>query len=280
MNKSRFSRLVAGGFAAMVTVTAGGDFDLIQIEQVIGGVNGDTSAQSIQLRMRQFFQCLVSQARLRVHDAAGQNPILLIDITADVFGCNVGDRVLITSAGFADFLNNPIAADFTLTNLIPESYLAAGSLTFEDDFGTIYWRLSWGGDNYIGPNDGSLINDADGDFGPPWPGALPSDGLQALQFQGAATALSTSNADDYTLTAGAAVFTNNNGDSATVTRPAECPWDCDGSNDRSNDGSVGIIDFLTLLAQWGQVGTSCDFDGGGVGINDFLELLANWGPCP
>jgi hypothetical protein len=47
-----------------------------------------------------------------------------------------------------------------------------------------------------------------------------------------------------------------------------------------NDGVVGIVDFLVLLAQWDVVDTPCDFDGGGVGINDFLELLANWGPCP
>ena len=56
-----------------------------------------------------------------------------------------------------------------------------------------------------------------------------------------------------------------------------CPWDCDSGE--SIDGTVGIVDFLTLLAQWGGPG-SCDFDGGGVGITDFLELLANWGPCP
>ncbi len=56
-----------------------------------------------------------------------------------------------------------------------------------------------------------------------------------------------------------------------------CPWDCDGGE--SIDGTVGITDFLLLLAQWGSPG-SCDFDGGGVGINDFLDLLANWGPCP
>ncbi len=54
-----------------------------------------------------------------------------------------------------------------------------------------------------------------------------------------------------------------------------CPWDCGGDN----DGEVGIVDFLSLLAQWGTPST-CDFDGGGVGIVDFLELLANWGPCP
>ncbi len=56
-----------------------------------------------------------------------------------------------------------------------------------------------------------------------------------------------------------------------------CPWDCDSAE--STDGTVGIVDFLALLAQWGGAG-SCDFDGGGVGITDFLALLAHWGPCP
>jgi len=55
-----------------------------------------------------------------------------------------------------------------------------------------------------------------------------------------------------------------------------CAWDLDGS------GSVGINDFLALLAQWGtNPDGPPDFDGDGiVGILDFLELLANWGPCP
>ncbi len=54
-----------------------------------------------------------------------------------------------------------------------------------------------------------------------------------------------------------------------------CPWDLDGG------GSVGINDFLSLLALWGtDPGGPPDFDGDGdVGINDFLELLANWGSC-
>ncbi len=54
-----------------------------------------------------------------------------------------------------------------------------------------------------------------------------------------------------------------------------CPWDCG-----DFDGVVGIVDFLALLAQWGQVDTPCDSSGEGVGIDDFLQLLANWGPCP
>ncbi len=54
-----------------------------------------------------------------------------------------------------------------------------------------------------------------------------------------------------------------------------CPWDLDG------DGTVGITDFLGLLALWGtDPGGPPDFDGDGdVGITDFLELLANWGRC-
>ena len=57
-----------------------------------------------------------------------------------------------------------------------------------------------------------------------------------------------------------------------------CPWDCDGSD----DGQVGILDFLELLAQWGMEDTSCDTGAGdaGVGDNEFEDLLANWGACP
>jgi hypothetical protein len=58
--------------------------------------------------------------------------------------------------------------------------------------------------------------------------------------------------------------------------PPPCPWDCQFIPDRF----VNVVDFLAMLAQWGQVGTSCDFDGGGVGVTDFLLLLGNWGPCP
>jgi hypothetical protein len=55
-----------------------------------------------------------------------------------------------------------------------------------------------------------------------------------------------------------------------------CPWDCAAGG----DGTVDVVDFLALLAEWGQAGTRCDVDGGGVGITDFLAMLAVWGPCP
>ncbi|MHC4765445.1 MAG: hypothetical protein ACYTF2_10085 [Planctomycetota bacterium] len=64
----------------------------------------------------------------------------------------------------------------------------------------------------------------------------------------------------------------------SISASAPCPWDCEAVP----DGSVGVTDFLALLAQWGQIGTSCDFDTGGpgVGVGEFLDLLAYWGPCP
>ncbi len=54
-----------------------------------------------------------------------------------------------------------------------------------------------------------------------------------------------------------------------------CPWDCADGN-----GAVDIVDFLQLLADWGMVGSACDFNGNGVDIVDFLKLLGAWGPCP
>ncbi len=63
------------------------------------------------------------------------------------------------------------------------------------------------------------------------------------------------------------------GESYVIFGPS-CPWDCGDS-----DGNVGIVDFLAVLADWGNP-SPCDFDGGGVGITDFLALLANWGSCP
>lgn len=56
-----------------------------------------------------------------------------------------------------------------------------------------------------------------------------------------------------------------------------CPADLD------EDNTVGMDDFLILLAFWGPCDVVClgDLDGDGVvGINDFLQLLAEWGPCP
>ncbi len=54
------------------------------------------------------------------------------------------------------------------------------------------------------------------------------------------------------------------------------------SEDTDGDGTVGILDFLDVLATWGPCPAPCnsDIDGDGiVGVLDFLAILAAWGPC-
>jgi len=234
-----------GTAAAMTTTSAHANHHLMQIHQVIGGVDGETSAQAVQLRMRAAFQNLMQNGKLWAYDANGENPVLLIDFQDSVPNHGAGVTVLIASPDFGDFTDPAVQPDFVMTNLIPESYLDAGSLTFENNAGTaIWWRLSWGGDNYTGPTTGSATNDADGDFGV-YPGVLPHDGVEALLFQGGATARSTNNADDYDLTAGAAVFTNNAGDDFTVVAPggpvSVCPDDFTINRGLEVSGSFGDI---------------------------------------
>ncbi len=213
-------RILAAALAAILVLgsaPARATFHLMQVEQVIAGVDGDDTVQAIQLRMRAASQQFVSASRLRVTDAAGANPVLLSDITTDVAVGGLGRRVLLATASFASHTSPPAVPDFVLDNAIPSSYLAAGCIQFENNTGAqMLWRLMWGGAAYTGPTTGLTLNDADGNFGPAYSGLVPTGGTQALQFQGTASALSLNNDADYMLTAGAAVFTNNAGDSFTV----------------------------------------------------------------
>lgn len=219
MYRSCAAAFISLGVIASVSSPASAGF-LMQIEQVIGGVNGDTSAQAIQLRMR-LGDSNLQDERLRAWDASGQNPVTLIDFTGGVGSAAHGARVLIATEGFAGYLDTAVEADFLFENPIPESYLAAGRLTFESDAGEIYWSLAFGGSGYTGSTTGTLFNDPDGDFGPAVTGGLPMDDLAGLRFQGEFFASSTSNLADYGLTQGPAVFTNNGGASgAVVPEPA------------------------------------------------------------
>jgi hypothetical protein len=209
------SLLTLIGTLALQT-TAHANFHLMQIEEVIGGVNGDSTAQAIQLRMRSTGENFVASGKLIVFDAAGLNPVTVLDLSTNVTNGALGSHVLIASANFPSHTTPTTVPDFTMTNPIPASYLAAGSLCWESDAGIIYWRLSWGGAGYTGSNIGNTINDLDGNFGPPFGSALPSSGATALQFQGTSSAKSTNNAADYLITTGAAVFMNNAGASFTV----------------------------------------------------------------
>jgi hypothetical protein len=59
---------------------------------------------------------------------------------------------------------------------------------------------------------------------------------------------------------------------------ALCPSDCR----QPPDGAVGVVDFLALLARWGDAagGGPCDVDFDGVvGPADFLWQIDDWGAC-
>jgi hypothetical protein len=208
-------------------------FHLVEIEQVIGGVGGDTSAQAVQLRMRTGGQNLFNGAvRLRAWDAAGANPVLLIAFSGANPASNLAcRRILVATPGFEFTTTPPLdaaAADYVMTTPIPASYLAAGSLTFENTAGTLtYWRLSWGGVSYTGPGTVTTIagggNDADGTMNPPFPGPLPSTGVDALQFTPACATAPTTNLAQYALTAGAATFTANDLATFVVTAAEPVP---------------------------------------------------------
>ncbi len=226
--RNSLRRIFARGLAAAAALclfgpAARASFHLMQIEQVIGGVNGNTAAQAIQLRMRSSFQGLVGQSRLRAWDAAGANPVLLVDLTNSVPNDATGARVLLCTSAFLSMTTPTCVPNVIMTNPIPASYLAAGRITFEDDFGTVYWSLAWGGASYTGSNSGAIDNDANGNFGPAFAGPCPSSGVQALKFTGTATALSTNNAAQYALTSGAAVFTNNTPANFTVNSSCTAP---------------------------------------------------------
>jgi hypothetical protein len=209
-------------------------FHEMQIQQIIAGVNGDASAQAIELRMRVPGQTLVSFTRVKAYDADGANPVLLLDIASNVVNGNAGSHILLATSAFLDKTTPACQPDFILAQPIPAGYLAAGRVTFEDDFGTILWSVAFGGSDYHGSTAGSTVNDLDGEFGPPFGVGLPTTGL-ALVFTHAADALSTNNAADYALTLlGAPVFFNNNEASFTVNIAPLC-----GSADFNCDGDVG-----------------------------------------
>jgi hypothetical protein len=202
-------------------------FHLMEIEQVIGGVGGDTTAQAVQLKMRFAGQQFVGgNARLVARDAAGVNPVVLSTFPVANPDSGACREILLATTGFAARTTPSVGAaqrDF-LMDPIPVAYLPAGSLTFEGAGGSpVYWRVSWGGASYTGSGTvvsvGAGGNDDDGNANPPFAGALPSTNLQALRFTPACAAVSTNNAAQYALTAGTAVFTNNDLAAFTVVGP-------------------------------------------------------------
>lgn len=222
MKVSDIKLLVMIGMIVAASQSAQATFDLTQIQKVIAGVNGNTDAQAVQLRMRLVGQNFLNgQARLVAYDATGSNPVIITTFPLPDPAGGSCREILIASDDFALETTPAAARDYAMNNLIPPSYFAAGSLTFENSIGTIvYWRISWGGDSYTGPTTGNIANDADGEFGSPVLGELPSTDLNALEYiSPCPPGTSASNDVDYALTVDGANFTNNAGDNFDVTGP-------------------------------------------------------------
>jgi len=244
---SRFNKqraAIAIGAVLMGANSTFATFHLMQVEQIVGGVNGDLTAQAIQLRMRTSGQNLVSQGEVCVADANDANPIRVGNMTTNVANGSSGARVLIASASFLNQTTPTTTADFTMSALIPMSYLSAGTLTFRADgvtpcTGTILWRVAWGGAGYTGSTACDLTNDPNGNVAPPFAGPLPSSTLQALKFNGIASATSNNSAADYSVTPGAATFTNNADQNFTlVTQTGACCDDGTGNCTESQTQSA------------------------------------------
>jgi len=250
----------------------------MQIEQVMVSLDGDNTVQAIQLRMRSSFQNQLQFAKLVVRNAQGLNPITVVDFTTGVPVSASGSRILVVSPNFAANCNPTAVPNFTMTNLIPASYFAAGRLSFEADGGTVYWSVSWGGAAYTGPQTGDFTNDSNGNFGPAIAGAFPTAGTSAYRFSGTATAASTTNAADYRTVTSNVTFTNNAGNSFVVVLPP--PPRCVG--DYNQDGGFDGADVEAFFVDWeaGQSDADVNEDGG-VDGGDVEVFFTRWesGSC-
>src|SRR5690349_15199851 len=111
----------AGLCAAAPALAQPRTFHVIQMQMVIGGVNGDVTKQAIQMRMRSDFQNQFQNALIRAWDATGANPVVIADGMTAVTNFSTGDTVLITSTEFDSSTTPACVADFHMMNHIPAS---------------------------------------------------------------------------------------------------------------------------------------------------------------
>src|SRR5262245_16558991 len=112
--------LLAAGLLPRPAIAA---FHLMEVEQLIGGVQGDATAQAIQIRQRFAGQnILAGTARLVVRDAAGLNPITLTNFGSNPANAAACARILVATPSFLAKTTPATVADFTIAN-IPPSYL-------------------------------------------------------------------------------------------------------------------------------------------------------------
>lgn len=63
-----------------------------------------------------------------------------------------------------------------------------------------------------------------------------------------------------------------------IDEPLPCPADIAPGK---GDGSVSVIDLLTVINHWGEPGGVADVNSDGmVNVSDLLLVIAAWGPCP
>ncbi|HXZ84916.1 MAG TPA: hypothetical protein VEI82_05455 [Myxococcota bacterium] len=201
-------------------------FHLMQIDQVIGGVGGDTTAQAVQLRMRTTLQNQLSgDAQLVVRDGNGADPRVLSTFPMPNPTQGTCLAILLATDSFTAKTSPAAVPNYTMMP-IPASFLAKGTLTFETLGGaTTYWRVSWGGFDPNGVMSGVAggFNDDNTTTAPSTSVALPSTSAQALAFTPPCGTTSTTSAAQYAVTASAAVFTNNAGATFTVQQPPPVP---------------------------------------------------------
>jgi|GEM_PF-4787959 len=219
MKKVNGFRLSLVLLLGLMAARASAAFHSIEIEQVVGGLGGNASAMAIQLRLRSANQNQFggTPVRIRVWDSTGSNPTVIGTISSNFGSGSSGSRILFATQEFTNLTG--FSPDFTLA-VIPFSYFAGGKITFEQaSDGGVLWSVAWG--NYSGSNTGltpgNLGNDTDGNYGPPFGGSLPINGLGLLFKNG--TNFSTNNAADYAATSGFATVTKNNGSSIVVPEP-------------------------------------------------------------
>jgi hypothetical protein len=202
------------------------NFHVMEIEQIVGGVGGDPNAQAVQLQMRIDGQnMLATQGQLVALDATGNNPVPLSTFPGTNPTAGACKEILLVTPAMAAKTTPAVTGAYTMVP-IPASYLPAGSLIFQG-FGVIYWRVTWGGAAYTGPQTLSTTNDGDGSSGPAFASGLPSTGAKALVFSSLTNtgcpSPSTNNAADYSLTTGPVVLKNNAAATFTVIAPPPVP---------------------------------------------------------
>jgi hypothetical protein len=217
--KHRISFVCLLALVALAPRAALANFHVMEVEQIVAGVGGTTSAQAITLRQRAVNQnVLFPNAQIRVWDANGANPVVVSTFSgaasnpADGTVCT---SVLLATSGMTAKTQPAVVPDFSMS-AIPDAYLAKGSLTFESTGGTFtWWRVSWGG--YTSTDTVAAgTNDSDGHTNPAFASALPTTGVQALHFTPACGTLSTNTAADYGIVSGTVNLVKNSGTTFAV----------------------------------------------------------------